>query len=104
MEFNFSPTRVLLFILFLVFFYWIDGFTPIRLEESAMLDSQRVGKAWFYTVLMFLTGAVSASVVDHYVGFLDRSNIRLIYILLGAVLMSGSYLWISSLKEAVRHL
>ena len=31
--------------------------------------------------------------VDHFVGTVDRTNIRLVYFVVGASLMLGSYLW-----------
>ena len=33
-------------------------------------------RAWFYSVLMFGLGSVCATIVDHWVGNLDRSNLR----------------------------
>jgi hypothetical protein len=51
-------------------------------------------------MLMFISGATCASVVDHYVGTLDRSNIRLLYIIVGVVLMTAASLWIRGMRSA----
>ena len=100
MEFNLSIQRLLLLISLITIFAAIGGFAPPSLSPDSILDPRRVAKVWSYSVLLFITGAVCASVIDHYVGTLDRSNIRLLYILLGAGLMIGSCLWIRGLKGA----
>lgn len=53
-----------------------------------------------YCVILFVTGAVSVSVVDHFVGTLDRSNLRIIYIAVGLALMIGAVVWGSGLGVA----
>lgn len=100
MEFHFSIPRLLLWVAFLAFFAWLGGFTPPSLPEDSLLDSHRVAKAWRYCVLLYLVGSVSASLIDHYVGNLDRSNLRLLYVLLGVALMAGSCLWLRGLRQA----
>lgn len=100
MELNFSIPRLLLWVAFLAFFAWLGGFTPPSLAEDTLLDSHRVAKAWRYCVLLYLVGSVSASLIDHFVGNLDRSNLRLLYVLLGVALMAGSCLWLRGLRQA----
>jgi len=100
MELNFSITRLLLLIAFMVTFAVVGGFTPPSVSTDSLLDPQGVAKAWRYCVLLFLSGAVSASLVDHFVGTIDRSNIRLLYIIIGVVLMIGAYIWMSGLRGA----
>lgn len=100
MEFNFSIQRLLLLVAFLAIFTTIGGFTPPSLSPDSMLDPRRVAKAWMYCVLLFISGAACASVVDHFVGTLDRSNIRLLYIIIGVALMIGSTMWIRGLQGA----
>ncbi|MCX6875108.1 MAG: hypothetical protein NTW21_15050 [Verrucomicrobia bacterium] len=39
------------------------------------------------------------SALYHHVGTIDRSNIRLLYIIVGIALMLGSYLWIRALSQ-----
>ena len=100
MEFNFSITRLLLLIALLVFFAVIGGFSPPSVSADSMLDPHRLAKAWRYCVLLFVSGAVSASLVDHFVGTLDRSNLRLLYVIIGVALMIGAYIWMNGLHGA----
>jgi hypothetical protein len=102
MEFNFSFTRLLLLAALIALFAWLGGFSQPSVGRNGPFDSHRVSKAWNYCVLMFLAGAVSVSIVDHYVvGALDRTNLRLVYVLLGVVLMAGGLLWLHSLQVMV---
>jgi hypothetical protein len=100
MEFNFSLKRILLLIGLLAVFALLRGFETPELAADSMLSSRRVTRAWFYCMLMFISGATCASVVDHYVGTLDRSNIRLLYIIVGVVLMTAASLWIRGMRSA----
>lgn len=101
MELNFSLPRLAILIVCLAAFWLLGGFDLPGLAEAGYHSPARVTRAWFYCVLMFLGGAVSVSVVDHHVGNLDRSNLRVLYIILGTLLMGGSYLWLRVLREAV---
>ena len=44
---------------------------------------------------------MSVSLIDHRVGLMEPTNLRLLYILLGGILMVSAILWLRSLKEAV---
>ena len=101
MEFNFSLPRLLLLAGLIGFFWWLGGFTEPHLGARGDYDLHRVSKAWAYCMLLFLWGAGCVSIVDHYVGNIERMNIRLIYIVLGMTLMIGSLLWIKNLKQVV---
>jgi drug/metabolite transporter (DMT)-like permease len=70
----------------------MGGFSIPEVHDE-FRDPQRVTRAWLYCVMMFLAGAGCVSIVDHFVGTIDRSNIRLLYIIIGVALMIGSYLW-----------
>lgn len=61
----------------------------------------RITKAWTYCIILYLVGVGSATIVDHFVGNLDRSNLRLIYLILGVLLMLSSLLWLHVLREGV---
>jgi hypothetical protein len=98
MEFHFSIPRLLLLIALLAIFAAVGGFTP----PAVFFDIPRVAKAWRYCVLMFISGAACVSVIDHFVGNLERMNIRLLYIIMGIVLMIVSYLWFSGLRSATQ--
>lgn len=100
MELNFSITRILLLAALVAAFAMLGGFSPPLLPSGSALDPQRVTKAWIYCILLFLSGAVSTSIVDHFVGLMDRSSIRLVYVILGIAAMIGSVIWLRSLRGA----
>ena len=101
MEMNFSFRRVLIFVGLVGVFAWWGGFSPPSVVDDSSLSLRRVGRAWRYCVLLFLSGAVCVSVIDHYVGTMDRSNIRLAYIILGCLLMGSGVLWLRGLRVGV---
>ena len=98
-DFNFSRSRLLILLLLLLSFAFLGGFTPPAIPEDLMLNPARVRKAWIYCVMMFVAGACSVSIVDHFVGNIDRSNIRFLYVILGVILMVGSGVYIYTLKN-----
>lgn len=101
MELNFSLTRLSIFAGCIAVFWWLGGFALPVMDADGYHDTHRVARAWQYCVVLFLTGAVNVSVIDHWVGTMDRSNIRLLYILLGAGMMIGSYLWLDGLRQSL---
>jgi hypothetical protein len=103
MEFNFSVFRIVLLLSLLILFYFLGGFDAPSLGADSILSQRRITKAWMYCVVLFLAGAVSTSVVDHFVGTMERSNLRLLHIIMGTILMAGSLLYIRSLKDAAHH-
>ena len=100
MEFNFALSRLALLAAFIAAFWLLGGFSSPVLPDDSIHHAGRVTKAWHYCVLLYLGGAISASVVDHFTGNLDRSNLRLAYILIGVALMAGSWLWQRHLRES----
>jgi hypothetical protein len=100
MEFNFTIKRVAILIALIAGFYFLGGFDAPALADDSVLSQRRVTKAWFSTVVLFLTGAVSATVVDHFVGTMDRSNLRVLYIIMGVIVMVGSALYIRGFNDA----
>lgn len=100
MEFNLSIPRLLLLVSLMAGFALLGGFTPPSLATDGLFDPHQVAKAWRYCVLLFVAGAVNASLIDHFVGTLHRSNLRLLYIIVGAILMAGSFLWLRNLQDS----
>lgn len=100
MEFNFSLKRVLILLALLAIYALLRGFEPPTLGADSMLSSRRVTRAWLYCTVMFISGATCATVVDHFVGTLDRSNIRVLYVILGVLLMTGASLWVRAMRAA----
>jgi hypothetical protein len=99
MDFNFSRTRLILLAAFLIIFFLIGGFSAPVVDPESYLDPRRIRKAWMYCVILYTLGAGCASVVDHYVGTIDRSNLRILYIILGVLVMLGSSFYIHSIKS-----
>jgi len=56
---------------------------------------------WGYVLLTFLGGAVGATVIDHWVGNLDRSNLRWAYVVLGVLLMALGGICTYVIKTAI---
>lgn len=84
MELTFTPLRVAALVALILGFALLGGFViPEGLHSRAM-------RAWVLTILLFLTGAVSATVIDHWIGTLDRSNLRWFYIVIGICAMAGA--------------
>jgi hypothetical protein len=99
MEFNFEWRRLLLLAAWLGGFAYFGGFSASQTDEDH--SPARAGKAWFYCVVLFVTGAASASVVDHYAGTVSYSNLRPAYVLLGVLLMATGLFWLRLLKKEV---
>jgi peptidoglycan/LPS O-acetylase OafA/YrhL len=96
MEFTFTPLRAGILLVLLAGFWVLGGF------DFPDEGSRRITRAWLYTVLMFGLGAVSATVVDHWIGNLDRSNLRWLYIVLGVLCMGGGLMYQHVLKERMK--
>lgn len=101
MELNFDFRRLLILVACLAGFALMGGFSKPEIRQDGMHHSTQVHKAWFYCVILFVAGAVSVSVVDHSIGYMDPTNLRPAYIFLGIVLMIASFVWLRSLKQAV---
>lgn len=99
MEFNFEWRRLLLLAALLGGFAYLGGFSAPQTDEDH--SPARAGKAWFYCVVLFVTGATSASLVDHYAGTMSYSNLRPAYVLLGVLLMATGLFWQRFLKKEV---
>lgn len=99
MDYNFSLKRLMLLAAFLIIFFLVGGFSAPVVDPESYLDPRRIRKAWTYCVILFLVGAGCASIVDHYVGTIDRSNLRILYIIMGVLAMLGSSFYIYSIKS-----
>ncbi|NOY00556.1 MAG: hypothetical protein GXP30_12585 [Verrucomicrobia bacterium] len=99
-EFNFDWKRLLILAVFLVIFFLLGGFYPPEVNEE-MVSPTGITRSWFYMVLLYCCGAVSVSIIDHEVGMFPPSNLRILYIILGVLLMGASAAWLYSLNEVV---
>ncbi len=84
MEFTFTPIRAGILAALLAGFWLLGSF------EFPGAGFFQLRRAWMYSVLLFVLGGVSATVVDHWVGNLDRSNLRWLYVALGVLCMGGA--------------
>lgn len=89
MEFTFTPVRVAVLVLLIAGFWFAGGF---HVPSGG-------GREWIYMIALYLLGAVSTTVVDHWVGNLDRSNLRFMYIVLGILACGGGLMYLHILKE-----
>ncbi len=102
MEIRITPLRLGILLGCLVIFSFADGFvSPRSVASDPAVISTRTTRAWFYTIAIFVTGAVLASVVDHEIGVMDPTNIRFVYIITGIVLMIVAVYWGNALRESV---
>jgi hypothetical protein len=99
MSYNFALPRLVLFSACVIAFFLLGGFALPEVSDNSFMDPARVNKAWIWCVIMFLVGAGCVSVVDHFVGLMEPSNLRLLYVIIGILLMAGSFVWQQSLKQ-----
>jgi len=93
MELKFSPVRIAIF-LALVLAYAIHGgfVVPPSVPYGLM-------KMWLATLALFLASAVAATLIDHWVGLMDRSNLRWFYIVMGVAGMVGAVVMLHVFRE-----
>jgi hypothetical protein len=99
MSFNFGPVRLVIFIVCVLVFWALKGFeNTVPGEDGAMVE---VGNQWVWSLIMFFGGAIAVSFIDHYIGTLERQNIRLVYLILGAILMVSGVMLLNKAKAAL---
>jgi hypothetical protein len=99
MEFDFSLRRVLLLAALLGIFAALGGFSAPQPREE--YNTSRVRKAWIMCIVLFVGGALSATVIEHTIGHMDPTNLRPAYVFIGVVLMIAGTLWLKSLKQGI---
>ncbi|MCF6314302.1 MAG: hypothetical protein L3J39_17775 [Verrucomicrobiales bacterium] len=94
MEFTFTPIRIVIFICLLASFWFLGGFTHpatrLGLAEDAPIYLLR---SWGFCMTLFIVGATSATLVEHWVGNLDPTNLQTFYITMGIIAMSVAVIW-----------
>jgi uncharacterized membrane protein YuzA (DUF378 family) len=93
MELKFTPWRVTVFVTLVVAYAAYGGFAVPPAVPRALM------KMWLATLALFLFGAVSATVVDHWIGLMDRSNLRWFYIVVGVAGMAGALVMLHVFRE-----
>lgn len=99
MEWNFTTSRFIIFASLVGLFVWLGGFSMPEIPEGTFTDTRRLTRAWFQCALLFCAGAVFATFIDHYVGNIDRTNLRVLYTLLGVGMMLVGAFWLRSLQQ-----
>lgn len=102
MEFDFDFRRLLLLALLLGGFALLGGFQRPNVPTGGIHSSTHVNKAWSYCVVLFIAGAVSATLIEHTVGYMDPTNLRPGYIVLGLLMMTAAVFWLHTLKGSVK--
>ncbi|MEP4077778.1 hypothetical protein [Haloferula sp.] len=95
MELNFNSSRVAVLVILIAAFALLGGFSIPEGMPSRMM------RTWSLSVLLFAISAISATVVDHWIGNLDRSNLRWFYIVVGVAGMAGAMLMQHIVHEQV---
>lgn len=99
MSFNFGPVRLIIFVVCVLAFWAFKGFeNTVPGEEGTMVE---VGNQWVWSLIMFGVGAIAVSFIDHYIGTLERQNIRLVYLIGGTILMVSAIVVLNKAKAAV---
>lgn len=99
MEVNFTPIRSGILITLLLVFYFLGGY-----EVPGEVYFRQFTKAWYLCIVIFATGAGMVSVVDHWAGTVERTNLRILYLILGFVLMAVALFWQGVLKGRMEEL
>lgn len=95
MDLNFKPTRVAVLVILMAGFALLGGFSlPPELPS-------RMVRSWALMILLFTVSSISATVVDHWIGNLERSNLRWFYIVVGIAGMVGAIALMQVLKEGI---
>ncbi len=94
MEFTFTPIRIGIFVSLLIAFWFLGGFTPpASLNDGDFSGARHLGKSWGYCMILFVTGAISSTLVEHRAGNIDPTSLRAIYIVIGLICMAAALAW-----------
>ncbi|MGB1129904.1 MAG: hypothetical protein ACPG4K_07630 [Haloferula sp.] len=93
MELKFTPWRLAALVVLIVA-YAIHGGFVIPPDMSRPLF-----RLWLVTLLLFLTSALSATLVDHWIGRVERSNLRWFYVVAGVSGMAGALVLLHTFRE-----
>ncbi|MEZ0275359.1 MAG: hypothetical protein ACAH88_10680 [Roseimicrobium sp.] len=99
MSFNFGPVRLIIFIVCVLVFWFFKGFeNTVPGEEDTRIA---LGAQWVWPFVAYFVGAIAVSFIDHYIGTLERQNIRLVYLIGGTILMVGAIVMLNKAKDAL---
>lgn len=96
-DWRITPLRVGIWLSLLVAFGFWGGFAPI---EGDFGTHRRLTKAWLLLVVMFVGGSLSATMGDQLYGTIERSSLRILYLLGGSLAMMGALVLLHGLRVA----
>lgn len=99
MEWNFSALRLLVLCALIGVYWLLGGFSLPELPREVFGNPRRLGTARFQCTLLFCAGGAIATLIDHHIGNIDRTNLRPFYILLGLAMMVIGWLWLRGLQS-----
>ncbi|WP_035609902.1 hypothetical protein [Haloferula sp. BvORR071] len=97
MELTFTLRRSAILLVLLAAFVWMGG-----LDVSYLHHNRYMSRAWLISVIIFVAGSAMITVVDHWIGNLDRMNLRWLYVVMGVLMISGSLMYQHVLRERVK--
>lgn len=97
---NFSWKRVVCLVALLAIYYFLGGFTRLDTRGTDYSIGQ-FNRVWSYMMLLYCSGAISITLVDHEIGMFPPTSLRFLYVILGLILMGASVTWLVSTKQAV---
>ena len=99
-DFAFTLKRTALLLGLIIIYAALGGFSIPEIPADSLVNPHLLKRAWYRCALVYLAGAVAVSVVDHFVGTMDRTNIRSVYVVGGSLAMLAAVLWMRSLNDA----
>lgn len=98
MELTFTPVRIGIFLCLLIAYWFLDGFThPATRLDIDGITPYYLLRIWVLCMTLFIAGAASATLIEHWAGNLDPTNLQALYIVFGVLLIAVAVAWNHSL-------
>jgi hypothetical protein len=98
MSYDFSLRRWITFGCCILVWIACGGLSQFGIHGLIQLDMERLSRAGVRFCGLFFVGAGLASFVDHYVGHMPPSNLRPVYVIIGALMMAIAIMLLMSLR------
>jgi drug/metabolite transporter (DMT)-like permease len=90
---------VVFVVLVAAFFLWFGG--PQKLPAGVRTPAKPRDQNWFYCAALFVVAAVTACFGDKEFGMFPPTSLRWLFIIVGALMMIVSALWMNSIQHTV---